>query len=300
MRNMVIALVALVFLAACGNNSERLSLGLIQPSLNHLPVLYGLEEGIIDSSAIDIYYFSSGWEVNEALIAGKLDAAIMPFTYAWTDVSRGYPVRIASFLERESDGILTSKEHKDIQSLKGAKVGVLRASTIDIFARMLSKREKLGWEFVAFRSPNEMSAALMAGEVDALSFYVPPIFKMGEDYHIVCWYSDYFPKHPCCDLVIHESALSVHEQDIRNLAAGIAHSVKKMEEDREKLLYVALKYFPIPKRLLENSIAHTHYQCGIESEGIDFEKESFRAMMDAGYIERDVDPGKIYFNIQGK
>ncbi len=298
-RKAMLGLLAIILLASCTKDTEKIRLGLIRPSLNHLPVLYGLDHGIIDSTQVEIHYFSSGWETNEALVAGKLDAAIMPFTYAWTDVSRGLPVKVMSFLERESDGVVTRIENRDLASLKGAKIGVLRASTLDIFARILSDKEQLEWSYVPFRSPIEMAAALQAGEVDALSFYVPPIFKMGNDFHIVAWFSDYFPKHPCCDLVIHELALSQKRQSLRNLKDGIQQSVRRMHEDSANLSAFAAKHFDVDIPLLQQSIDHTCYELDLEDGGKKVEAMAAEMMIRCGYIERTVDPDNVYSGPDG-
>ncbi len=298
-RKALLGLLAVVLLASCAKDTEKIRLGLIRPSLNHLPVLYGLDHGIIDSTSVELFYFSSGWETNEALVAGKLDAAIMPFTYAWTDVSRGLPVRVMSFLERESDGIVTRIENPDLASLKGAKIGVLRASTLDIFARILSDKEQLDWSYVPFRSPIEMAAALQAGEVDALSFYVPPIFKMGDDFHIVAWFSDYYPKHPCCDLVIHELALSRKRQSLRNLKDEIRHSVRRMNENPAKVAEFAAKHFDVELPLLQQSLDHTCYELDLEDGGKKIEAIAAEMMIRCGYIERAVDPEEVYTDSDG-
>ncbi len=297
MKRLTIVVMAVILLVSCAKETEKIRLGLIRPSMNHLPVLYGLENGIIDSTAVELHYFSSGWETNEALVNGKLDAAIMPFTYAWTDVSRGLPVRVLSFLERESDGIVTGRNHPDLASLKDARIGVLRASTLDIFARMLSEQEQLGWSLVPFRSPIEMAAALQSGEVDALSFYVPPIFKLGEDFHIVAWYSDYFPEHPCCDLAIHTAALDTKKQALRELKAGILHSIRQMDEDSTHLAEFAGRYFDVELPYLQGSLDHTCYDCDLEDAGKHFEKIAADAMQHSGYLERTVEPDEVYVNL---
>lgn len=298
--SLLIAPLAALLLLSCNVRDDSIRLGLIRPSLNHLPVQYGLELGIIDSVDVSLHYFNSGWEVNEALVAGKLDAAIIPFTYAWTDIARGHAVRIASFLERESDGIVTSVRYPELASLEGRRVGVLRASTLDVFARMLSERERLDWELIPFRSPVEMAAALQSGQVDALSYYVPPIFKPGRDFHTVAWYSDFFPGHPCCDLVIHESALSSKRESLLWLYGGLQKTVGVMTASPEDVLACATRHFDMADSLLRKSVMHTQYRFGLEKSGRDFERMTAQTMHKQGYLDKEIDPEAVYVDLSAE
>ena len=89
-----------------------------------------------------------------------------------------------NFLSFPLNGIITKKEIQSIQELDGKKIGVLRASTLDIFCEMFAEKYNISLEQIYFRTPVEMATALQRGEVDALSYYVPSIFRFNEDFHI--------------------------------------------------------------------------------------------------------------------
>ncbi len=61
--------------------------------------------------------------------------------------------------------IPASKDIKTIDQLQGKRIGVLKASTLDIFAEIMSDDHGIEMEFVYFRTPIDMAAALKAGEV---------------------------------------------------------------------------------------------------------------------------------------
>ncbi len=82
-------IICCLILTACGTQqTDKLVIGLIKPSMNHLPVQYALDNISGEQKNYQFEYFHSGWETNEALVAGRIDLAIMPFTYAWMDVSQ--------------------------------------------------------------------------------------------------------------------------------------------------------------------------------------------------------------------
>ncbi len=82
-----VVLLALLLLSACGKSSLRI--GIIKPSIDHLPLSYGFQMKRMNAEIYTLVPFTSGWEVQEALVAGRVDAAIMPFTYVWNAAASG-------------------------------------------------------------------------------------------------------------------------------------------------------------------------------------------------------------------
>ncbi|MCD4650537.1 MAG: ABC transporter substrate-binding protein [Candidatus Cloacimonetes bacterium] len=293
MKYFSIFVLVLIMMTACSQQKDVLIVGLIRPSLNHLPVQIALQKGFLDSTRIKIHYFSSGWETNEALTASRIDVAVMPFTYAWQDVAAGYPVRIASFLERESDGIICNKSIRSVQELNDKKIGVLRASTLDIFARMLLEEHNIKAELVAFRSPMEMAAALTSGEVDALSYYVPPIFRFGDDYRIVRWFSEDYPNHPCCNVITRDETIQLKTKLLSGFLVALAEASTLIPLDHEAVVAGASS-FGLTDSTLSQSIKYTQYMMGTEEAGKELEKRAARVMLESKYLSQKVDPEKVY------
>jgi ABC-type nitrate/sulfonate/bicarbonate transport system substrate-binding protein len=299
--NKVIFLVLVVFFFGCSTRNDTLRIGIIKPSTDHLPLQFAFHIDELTKADYTVYEFKSGWETNEALIAGKIDLAIMPFTYAWKGVSMNKPVKIVSFFERESDGIIARKDLKTIQDLQGKKLGVLRASTLDIFAKMLLTELNIEMEFVYLRTPMDMSAALTKGEVDALSFYVPSIFQFDEDkFHIITWYGEHYPNHPCCDLVVNDKAIETKAEKLQILLAGLDKSSNLLNENPMLAAEAIVEIFGIPQNQARRTIHRTKFVMGLTDEGKLFEKQTADMMLKLNYLTNPVQMEDVYYQLKKK
>jgi ABC-type nitrate/sulfonate/bicarbonate transport system substrate-binding protein len=280
-----------------GGRDDVLVLGLIRPSLDHLPFQLALVEQEHDLSGIEVRYFASGWEAGEALAAGRIDAAILPFTYGWTAAARGLPVRIVGFFERESDGIIARREIASLSDLAGRRIGVLRASTLEVLAVMALRDRGITAELVPLRSPAEMVAALRAGDVDALSFYVPPILAVGDPFHVVHWYSDDHPDHPCCDLVVHEPAARRKADQLARLQVALADAATRAHAAHEPAVLLASELYSLPPQLARAALARTRFATGREAAGRAFQLAAAGVMRDLGYLQTVPDTSHVYLSL---
>lgn len=294
MKKIILIIIVCLNIFGCTAESDKLIVGLIKPSLNHLPFEFGIQEGVIGENEYMVKYFSAGWEVNEALVSGKIDISIMPFTYAWTDISQGKQVKIISFLERESDGIICSSDFQNIEDLKKKKIGVLRASTLDVFAEMFSDKYALEMEIVYLRSPMEMASTLKSGEVDALSFYVPPIFKFSDKFKIIHWFGEDFSSHTCCNISATESAIRDKKSQIEMFLKEMQLSVNALNLNMEKAISCATEVFGLPKEILQNSLDFTKYRINLSEHDREFEEKVMEKMLDLGYIEKIPNSADVY------
>ena len=281
----------------CTKDTSKLRLGLIAPSTDHLPVGYALEKGFLSHDLVKIHYFTSGWEVNEALITGRIDIAIMPFTYGWQAVAEGKEVKIISFFERESDGIIARKGIDNIRQLDGLRLGTLRASTLDVFAHMVAEDFNINPEIVYFRTPTEMAIALKRGYVDALSFYVPAIFNFTDDMTIIFWYSEYYPKHPCCDLIASDEAIENKEDQIRELLKVLEESCYHLSKSMSESIKHIERSYKLSLEVAESTLKHTKFIMGFDEEGVAFQQQTAKKMYELGYLRRQVAPGEVYYDI---
>jgi len=296
---LILIVISMLFGGCAQKEDNRLIVGIIQPSLNHLPLNFGFESGALEKEAYIIKRFSSGWETNEALVAGKIDIAIMPFTYIWNDVSRGKKVKIVSFLERESDGIITSVELKDVSELDGKKIGVLRASTLDLFAEIFQEEMNISFEMVYLRTPMDMASALRKGEVDALSFYVPPILKFDEEkFHIIHWYSELFPLHTCCDIAATEQALNKKSRQIKRFLQGMEQAVDEINNNPQVSYEAAREFYDLYYHIAKQSMHNTKFVMGLAEKDKLFEKRIYEIMRQKGYAENGVNIEKVYHQVQ--
>ena len=288
---------SMIFLHGCSTRKERLQVGIIAPSTNHLPLLIALEEELLSETDLQIHRFASGWEANEALINGKIDLAIVPFTYAWQARSERKGVRIISFLERESDGIIARCEINRVEELEGKKVGILRASTLDVFFHLIVDDLGIKPEVIYFRTPTEMAAALTSGSVDALSFYVPPIFQFDERFHPLLWYSDYFPEHPCCDIMVFEESLERKRTQIESFLSAMQKSSEILQDDPERGVVITIEHFGYDREVAEWTLRHQKFITGLDDSGKLFQQKVASKMAEMGYLREDVDPTEVFYDI---
>ena len=299
MKKIMWILLMFVLLLGCTNKSEeKLIVGIIKPSLNHLPFDFGLATEFLDRENYIIKKFASGWETNEALISGKIDVAIMPFTYTWLDISNEKKVKIISFFERESDGIIARPEIKTLDQLQGKRIGVLRASTLDIFAELLSEEHNIDMEFVYFRTPMDMAVALKVGEVDALSYYVPSIFKFTNDYNIVHWYGDDHPLHTCCNISATENAIASKSGLIKEFLKGLEAATAELNKSPDTAFKAVEEFYKLYPPYSKQSLYNTKFIMGLDEKMKEFELRAFNKMIEKGYAENPVTPENVYFEIK--
>lgn len=297
MKKVFMIVLSVVFLVSCGEKS-KLSIGLIKPSTDHLPIEIGIANGLIDPENIDIKYFNSGWETNEAIANGKVDLAILPFTYVWKDVEKGKPVKIISFLERESDGIITKKSIKKLSDLNGKRIGVLKASTLDIFSEMFEQKHNLSFEQVYFRTPMDMAAALKSGEVDGLSYYVPSIFKFDDKFHILHWYGDDWQNHPCCDLAVNTDSFKAKKDEVIELKKSIQQAVEILNSDKALLYETAAKNYGLTEKIVDEQYQHQHFIMNLDEKGKDFQWQTVQKMIEMGYSKREIKKEDVFLEIE--
>jgi len=298
MKTLVLLILAAVLgISGCSvKREDKLIIGIIKPSLDHLPLEMAIDLNYLNKDNIVIKYFNSGWETNEALVSKKIDVAILPFTYIWTDVSQGKEVKIISFLERESDGIVASPEIKSIGDLHQKRIGLLRSSTLDLFWEIFAEDKNLEFIPCYFRTPMDMVAALKTNNVDALSFYIPSIFKIGIGYNIIHWYGNDYPSHPCCDLAANTSSLKNKLEQINNLLKALEKSSKAIG-DNEETRKLIKKYFGLNDELITRSLQHIKFKTGFDEKGKLVETEIFQKMLEKGYVKNPVSAEEVYYEI---
>ena len=299
MKYFIIIILCLLLFSCSKTQPDMLIIGLIKPSLNHLPVQYALENIPGDYSAFQFEYFHSGWETNEALVAGRIDLAIMPFTYIWVDVSQGKKVKIISFFERESDGIIASEQFSSLEQLNDARIGVLKNSTLEIIPEMVLNKKQLPLpEIIYFRTPMDMAVSLRSGEVDALSFYVPSIFSFPDNYKVIEWFSTTFPLHTCCNLAATEKALKLKKLLIQEFMDLLQKSITQFRDNNEKVISTAQNYYGLKRDDVIRSLEHTKYITGLDKSGMDFEAEAAELMLKKRYMSRKIRADEVYYQIQ--
>lgn len=292
MTSSILATVTLCVLAACGAREQApLRVGLIRPSLDYLPFVLATELGGDDASAYAVTEFASGWEANEALVAGKVDVAILPFTYVWADVAVGKPVTTVSFLERESDGIAARPPFASLADLAGRRIGVLRASTLDVLAGAALADAGVTAELVPLRGPSELVAALRGGDVDAVSLYVPPLLGVADAFPVVHWFGDDDPGHPCCNVAARREAPAAQ---VAAFVALLERGVQLLAARPEDAAAVAARRWQLAPDVAAAALARMRFQTGLDAAGRAFEERMAAHMLARGYLTRAVAADEVH------
>ena len=277
------------------SSSASLQVGIIAPSFDYLPLKVAEESGLLAGQRLKYERFSSGWELGEALVAGRIDVAIIPFTYVVSAVARGYPVRVAACLEHEDDGIIARPGISRLEELAGRKVGCLKASTIELLLRQALAKSGVKAELVYFASPMEMWAALERGEVSALSAYVPGIIKAeGVIGNIIHWYRTDSPMHPCCDIAVHLNRTQHKLPAVRQLLSGIRQGIEAIARDTARAVAIAAQTFGLSDSVALLSLRQTPFRLSLTRTEMDFELATARQMKELGYIPREVVERELY------
>lgn len=295
---LILGLICLMLLSGCSRSSEILRIGIIKPSIDHLPLSYAMKMGKLNPKQIQAVYFSSGWEVQEALVSGKVDVAIVPFTYAWNAASKGYPLRIVSFFERETDAILVPHTHEETTLAPNSKIGLLKASTLDILFYDWAMNRNLPYESVFFRTPNELVEAGKTGAVNAIVAYVPIIQKTSQDYKVLDWFANDYPWHPCCDLVVNTSKLSPQSKRlISSMMDVLNDTISEISRPTPELLAFMAESYGLSPAECRTALKHTVFSMGLDEKGKSFERNMISHALDMGYQDRQLEDDEIYLEL---
>lgn len=298
MKVMLVLLILSLALISCQRSSEVLRIGIISPSIDHLPLSFAFDKGMLPSTNYALVRFSSGWELQEALIAKSVDMAIMPFTYAWNAASKGYPIKIVSFFERETDGIVASPKITSVAELEGKKVGVLKASSIDVLMQDLAHQEQLSYEPVYFRTPNECFAALNAGEVDAIVSYVPLIQKAAAKLNVIHWFGEDHKHHPCCDIVVNTEVLNKTKTGhYRKLLPVLTKVIDMIDARTVQIMDYVKQTYGLDDATANDALNHTAFILGLDDEGKAFEARMTDLSIKSGYQTQQIGFSEIYLNL---
>jgi len=225
------------------------------------------------------------------LIHNQIDLAILPFTYIWTAKSKGYKIMTVSSFERETDALMTAKNITQLSQLNNKKVGVLRASSLEVLVIDLAKKTNLNFEIVAFRTPNEMIEALRQNQIQAISLYEPLVQKLSDEFHIIKWFSEFYPEHTCCNLASTEIFLT--NNNIEDLIEKFHYTFEFIKTNNYDFLQYGVKKFNFSQEQMKNALQHTKYSLEMRDIDKEFELKMINIFLDLGYISNI--PENIYY-----
>ncbi|MFO7659468.1 MAG: ABC transporter substrate-binding protein [Candidatus Cloacimonadaceae bacterium] len=295
--NVLLAMLIILLLSACKTKMDNtmLRIGIIKPSIDHLPLTYAIQKGYLDAAKFKIVYFTSGWEVQEAITANRIDLAIMPFTYAWTAIAKGYKMKIISCLERETDGVIAGVKYNNINELHKKRIGLLRASTLEILMQDSALRNGIDYIPIYFRTPSEMIAALQTSDVDAIVSYVPLIQKLSSEYHVLHWFSETYPGHPCCDLVATEFVTTSHTRELQTVLTALQKAASDLTNPSEEVFELISNLYGLSRQQALEALQHTRFDVSLTESDQEFERLMMAAFIKNSYLKSLPANKKVFF-----
>jgi len=284
---------------SCGRRSDKLKFGIVRPSIDHLPYSFALHSGDLDLNQLETVEFATGWELGEALAAGKVDAGIIPFSFVWNAVSRGFPVKTVSFLERETDAVIAEPGTTNLSMLDGKKIGLLRASSVDLLWRDLARSRNLSYTPVFFRAPNEIIAALRKGEISAATLYVPLINKLDSEFNVLHWFGDEHPGHPCCDLAVNTNKIYGAKLIIlKQLLAQLDRTSALLNSENHELIKFMAEEYELNPSQSEAALQRSVFSTGLDIRGKEFEIGMMQFARQQGYIHTVPPALDVYWELE--
>ncbi len=185
--HLVVFLVA--FTTAFGISTDkkptyRIGLG---PWVGFGPLYLAKEKGYFDEAGlnIDLIVLTGLAERNSALKAGRIDALAAPVDYFVLSAGNRLETTIVMSIDESigGDGIVTRKDIKRFEDLRGKKVAFQRGLPSEFFLRALLEQHGVKLEELAFTDLEtaEAGAAFIAGKVDAAVVWEPWLSRAKEE-----------------------------------------------------------------------------------------------------------------------
>ena len=171
------------------------------------------------------YVRYSGWpELKEALVAGRVKAAMVLAPMVMDLADKGVPVKVVALGHRSGAVIMVRKDspYKTFADLKGKRIAIPSRFAVDhLFVRKLMAASGLkdGDLKMVELSPPDMPAALLANAVDAYATGEPFGAKAEMDGYARVLYMtrDVWPTYICCVLAVRQELIDRHRETVQLL-----------------------------------------------------------------------------------
>ncbi len=262
----VLLLLFLLLLGGCGRPAAGpIQIG-VRTANDHVPFYIADREALYQKEGLEVvvHLVPSNTEIIEALQRGDLQFGAVPVTTAIAAIDRGSHLRIIAMTGRGSDGILVRKDSgiTTWADLRGKRIATIRASILDVLLRLALEENGINpeteVELVYFQKLGDMISALKTGQVDATSNTEPfmtDAVRQGWG-HIVGYYTEQWPDHPCCVVLAREEWLQEHPETVEQVLRVHREAVERSLADPAYTAKVIVEYLKaFDTDLVEESLA---------------------------------------------
>lgn len=242
----------LVFLlSACGGAAGPLHIG-VRTANDHVPFYIADREGLYRQRGLDVtvHLVPSNTEIIEALQRGDFQMGAVPVTTAITAIDQGAGLRIVAMTGRGSDGLLVRKDSglRTWEDLRGKRIATIKASILDVLLRQALTTHGLDADadvsLVYFQKLGDMISALKTGQIDASSNTEPfmtDAVRQGWG-HIIGYYTEQWPDHPCCVVVARQDFLRQHPEAVQAILSSHIQAVAWANRDPAFAARIIVEY----------------------------------------------------------
>ncbi|MCD4820189.1 MAG: hypothetical protein K8S23_16020 [Candidatus Cloacimonetes bacterium] len=289
-------LIIIVFFG-CKNDNDKLRIGIIRNSLDHLPLEFAFEIEALDKENYQIKRFSTSKSITNALKKRNIDVGIMPFV----DYCVTYPEndsKIISFLQREGFGIISTKKVDSFSEIEVKTMSVHKALQTKIYAKLLLSEFDKKTELKEFSSLNKLIEDLENKKIETAFLKTPEIFKIKGDFTNYFPLKSLFSYYPVSDIVATNLALKSKLTEIKLFINGLKNSCKTLNENPKVAYEVVYEFYQLPISLSRNTLHHTKYRMGLQSQDQQFEDKIIDILKQDGNISTDINLKYRYFEIE--
>ena len=187
------------------------------------------------------YVRYGGWpELKEAVVSGKVKAAMLLAPMAMDLADKGVPVKVVALGHRSGAVIMVRKEspYRSFADLKGKRIAIPSRFAVDhLFVRKLMAANGLkdGDLTMVELAPPDMPAALLANAVDAYATGEPFGAKAEMDGYARVLYMtrDVWPTYICCVLTVRQELIDQHPETVQLLVDHVLAAGQWLETSPE-------------------------------------------------------------------
>jgi len=187
------------------------------------------------------YVRYGGWpELKEAVVSGKVKAAMLLAPMAMDLADKGVPVKVVALGHRSGAVIMVRKEspYRSFADLKGKRIAIPSRFAVDhLFVRKLMAANGLkdGDLTMVELAPPDMPAALLANAVDAYATGEPFGAKAEMDGYARVLYMtrDVWPTYICCVLTVRQELIDQHPETVQLLVDHVFAAGQWLETSPE-------------------------------------------------------------------
>lgn len=267
-------LIGLLCLCGMGFSQPKIWMG-VRTATDHVPFYLADKLGLYSAEGISVgvRVLPSNTEIVEGMKRKELMLGAFPISTAIAAIANGVPIKIIAMTGRGGDGILVRKEDPQVQlwSLRGKKIGTIRASILDVMLLYALEKEGLDplkdVECVYFMTLGDMIPALKTKQIDACANTEPFLTEAEQSGwgRVLEYFTKYWPDHPCCVVVAHKELLKDQPEVVRRFLKSHVKSVKMANEDLDLAASVIADYMKgFNKEVIKASLSPSRMKVSYE------------------------------------